>query len=134
MTIIRNGIGSSAANVSNMLSILRTPPMVNGTISANGTAKYTWDGSDNGQVWFTKQAQMYGDMTVIADAWSAPPFMKTNNEEIHAGYICGVSGTNCETGDWRQQYADYLVQYIKFYGQEGISIKYIGFLNEPDLK
>jgi O-glycosyl hydrolase len=41
-------------------------------------------------------------MTVIADAWSAPPFMKINNEEIHAGYICGVSGTNCDTGDWRQ--------------------------------
>ena len=72
-------------------------------------------------------------MTVIADAWSAPPFMKTNDEEIYAGYICGVSGTDCTTGDWRQAYANYLVQYIKFYAKEGIPIKYIGFLNEPDL-
>ena len=134
MTIIRNGIGSSANNVSNMLSILRQPPtLLNGTISPNGTANYTWDGNDNGQVWLSKQAMKYGDMTIIADAWSAPPFMKTNDEEIFAGYICGVTGATCQTGDWRQAYANYLVQYIKFYEQEGIPIKHIGFLNEPDL-
>ncbi|KAG0651887.1 hypothetical protein D0Z07_0827 [Hyphodiscus hymeniophilus] len=133
MTIIRNGIGSSAANVSNMLSILRTAPTIEGRVNPNGTANYTWDGSDNGQLSFTKKAQAYGNITVIADAWSAPPFMKTNNDEIYSGYICGVTGTSCATGDWRQAYANYLAQYVGFYAQEGIPIKYIGFVNEPDL-
>lgn len=134
LTIIRNGIGSSAANVSNMLSILRKAPTINGTVDPNGTPTYTWDGSDNGQLWFTKKALPYGNITVIADAWSAPPFMKTNGQEIHSGLICGVPGTNCATGDWRQAFANYLVQYIKFYLTEGITIRYIGFVNEPDLK
>jgi O-glycosyl hydrolase len=134
MTIIRNGIGSSANNPGDMLSILRQAPTINGTISAKGTPKYTWNGNDNGQVAFTKAAQAYGNITVIADAWSAPPFMKTNNNETHGGYICGVVGQDCETGDWRQAYADYLVQYVKFYEAEGNPIAYIGFVNEPDLK
>jgi O-glycosyl hydrolase len=44
-----------------------------------------------------------------------------------------VPGTACPSGDWRQAYADYLVQYLRFYQQEGVRISTLGFLNEPDL-
>jgi hypothetical protein len=48
------------------------------------------------------------------------------------GYLCGVTGETCSSGDWRQAYANYLVQYIKDYESVGIAIDFIGFLNEPE--
>lgn len=39
----------------------------------------------------------------------------------------------CPSGDWRQAYANYLVQYAKFYRSEGVRITDLGFTNEPDL-
>lgn len=49
--------------------------------SATATPTYTWDGSDNGQVWLSKIAQdEYGVKTIYANAWSAPAYMKTNNK------------------------------------------------------
>lgn len=47
-------------------------------------------------------------------------------------YLCGTPGHDCASGDWRQAYANYLVQYVKFYQQEGLDITHLGFLNEPD--
>jgi len=60
--------------------------------------------------------------------------MKTNGRDSGGGYLCGSPGNTCATGDWRQAYADYLVKYIQFYGQEGVNITHIGFLNEPDYR
>jgi O-glycosyl hydrolase len=57
--------------------------------------------------------------------------MKTNNNENNGGYLCGVSGETCTSGDWKKGYADYLIQYMKFYQQEGIQFTHVGFLNEP---
>jgi O-glycosyl hydrolase len=93
---------------------------------------YTWDRDDRGQVWFSQQAQAYGVKTIIADAWSAPGFMKTNGQETNGGYLCGVTGRSCSSGDWRQAYANMLTQYVKYYAQEGVGITHLGFLNEPD--
>jgi O-glycosyl hydrolase len=45
-----------------------------------------------------------------------------------------VTNETCASGDWRQAYANYLVEYIKLYKQEGITIDFIGFLNEPEFK
>ena len=59
--------------------------------------------------------------------------MKNNSNDSYGGALCGVSGIHCASGDWRQPYADYLVQYLKFYKEGGIDIDYLGFLNEPDL-
>lgn len=58
--------------------------------------------------------------------------MKTNDNERAGGYLCGVTGTNCTSGDWRQAYANYLVQYITYYKESGVKITQVGFLNEPD--
>src|SRR5690606_5035834 len=93
--------------------------------------QYVWDGYDGGQVWLAQQAQAYGVERFYADAWSAPGYMKTNGDNANGGELCGLPGTDCEE-DWRQAYADYLVQYAKFYEQEGVEITDIGFTNEPD--
>ncbi|MDT7788572.1 MAG: glucuronoarabinoxylan endo,4-beta-xylanase [Pseudonocardiales bacterium] len=122
MSILRLGIGSTAAN-----SIQPTNPG-----GPNATPRYVWDRDDESQVWLAQQAKAYGVNRFYADAWSAPGYMKTNGDEANGGSLCGLSGASCASGDWRRAYANYLVQYAKFYAQEGIRITDIGFTNEPD--
>jgi O-glycosyl hydrolase len=59
--------------------------------------------------------------------------MKTNKSAINGGTLCGVPGATCASGDWRQAYADYLVQYAKDYAAAGIPLSYVGPENEADL-
>jgi O-glycosyl hydrolase len=90
--------------------------------------------SDQGQLWFAQQIKAdYGVTNVFADAWSAPPFMKTNNSADNGGAVCGLSGATCASGDWRQAYANYLVQYAKDYAAAGDPLTYIGPENEANL-
>ncbi|WHT22766.1 glycoside hydrolase family 30 beta sandwich domain-containing protein [Crossiella sp. CA-258035] len=98
----------------------------------NATPRYVWDGKDTEQVWLAKQAKAYGVNRFYANAWSAPGYMKTNGDEANGGTLCGLAGASCASGDWRRAYAGYLVQYAKFYAQEGIRINDLGFTNEPD--
>lgn len=123
MTIIRNRIGSGGTGDS-------IEPDSPGSPTA--TPNYVWDDNDAGQVWLSQQAMGYGVKTMYADAWSAPGFMKTNGEESDGGYLCGTTGHTCDSGDWRQAYANFLVEYVQLYKQAGISITHLGFLNEPD--
>lgn len=136
LTILRNGIGSSLTNPYDLMKTIE--PDDPG--SPDATPQYDWQGTrkpgfglDSGQLRMTKDAIARGVQTVYADAWSAPGFMKNNSNDSHGGALCGVSGIYCASGDWRPAYADYLVQYLKYYQQEGIDIDYVGFLNEPDL-
>lgn len=121
-TIVRNRIGSSSGDT--------IEPNNPGGPSA--TPNYVWDGSDTGQVWLSQQALQYDpNMKIYADAWAAPGFMKTTGNEAGGGYLCGVSGASCSSGDWKQAYANYLVKYIQLYAQEGVNVTHVGFLNEP---
>ena len=128
-SIVRNGIGSSPDSSKDYMNTIL--PKNPGSPSAK--PDYVWDGKDSGQLWLSQQAQKYGVNTFYANAWSAPGFMKTNGQDANGGTLCGVSGATCSSGDWRQAYADYLVQYVKFYQQEGINVTHLGFLNEPDM-
>ena len=105
--------------------------------SAAGQPSYltlTEAGQDQGQLWFAKQIKAdYGVSDVFADAWSAPAFMKTNHSAINGGTLCGVPGANCKSGDWRQAYANYLVQYAKDYAAAGVPLSYVGPENEANL-
>jgi O-glycosyl hydrolase len=88
---------------------------------------------DQGQLWFDQQAKAsFGVNTFFADAWSAPAFMKTNGSQDNGGQVCGVSGASCASGDWRQAFANYLLQYAKDYAAAGVPLTYIGPTNEPD--
>lgn len=130
LSILRNGIGSSPDSSSDhMVSIQPKNPG-----GPNAEPKYVWDGNDNSQVWVsTEAAKTYGVKTFYANAWSAPGYMKTNNNDANGGTLCGVSGSTCSSGDWKQAYANYLVQYITYYKEVGVDITHVGFLNEPDL-
>jgi O-glycosyl hydrolase len=89
---------------------------------------------DQGQLWFAEQIKAdYGVSDVFADAWSAPAFMKTNDSAIKGGTVCGVPGASCKSGDWRQAYADYLVQYAKDYAAAGVPLTYVGPENETTI-
>ncbi|ORY06527.1 putative endo-exoxylanase [Clohesyomyces aquaticus] len=128
-SILRNGIGSSPDSSSDhMVSI--QPKSPDGPSAA---PKYVWDSNDNSQVWVSTEAVKYGVKTFYANAWSAPGYMKTNNNDANGGTLCGVSGSSCSSGDWKQAYANYLVQYIGYYKTVGVDITHVGFLNEPDL-
>ena len=91
-------------------------------------------GQDQGQLWFAQQIKAdYGVSNVFADAWTAPAFMKTNNSTSSGGAVCGSPGATCSSGDWRQAYANYLVQYAKDYAAAGIPLTYLGPENEANL-
>ncbi|KAF5249741.1 hypothetical protein FANTH_5049 [Fusarium anthophilum] len=123
-SIIRNKIGSGSAGSGNIEP--------NNPGSPSSPPKYVWDNDDAGQVWFTNQAVKYGVKTIFADAWGAPGFMKTSGDDSKPGFLCGSPGHSCSSGDWRQAYANFLVQYVQFYKSSGLQISHIGFLNEPD--
>ncbi|KAK7948547.1 glycoside hydrolase family 30 protein [Apiospora aurea] len=141
-TILRNGIGSSTSYDRDfMKSIAPTSPG-----SPDAAPDYVWDGYDADQVWLTKEALAYGGggpKYVYADAWSAPGYMKSNGNDSYGGYLCGPSSsssssgspTSCDSsGDWREAYARYLVQFLRFYRErESVEITHLGWLNEPDL-
>ncbi|KAL5326394.1 hypothetical protein ACEPPN_004078 [Leptodophora sp. 'Broadleaf-Isolate-01'] len=97
-SILRNGIGSSSDSRSDLMNSILVTKMS----SPSATPNYTWDGKDSGQLFVNKEAQKYGVKTFYANAWSALPFMKTNNNENNGGYLCGVSGQSCASGDWKQ--------------------------------
>ena len=91
-------------------------------------------GNDQGQLTLAQQIKAdYGVTNVFADAWSAPPFMKTNDSTDNGGTLCGVPSATCSSGDWRQAYANYLVQYAKDYSAAGVPLTYVGPENEANL-
>lgn len=130
MTVLRIGIGSSPDSSSDHMNTIE--PKNPGSPTAK--PDYVWDGKDSGQLFVAKEAYARGVRIFYADAWSAPGFMKTNGNENNGGSLCGVSGAKCSSGDWKQAYADYLVQYIKYYKEAGIDLTYVGFLNEPEYR
>jgi O-glycosyl hydrolase len=123
LTIVRNEIPSDSAH-----TIEPSAPA-----SPSAIPTYVPLDSDWGQEWFSKQAERYGIRQFFADAYSAPAFMKTNDSDTNGGTLCGVPGTTCASGDWRQAYANYLVQYARDYEADGIPLRYIGFENEANL-
>ena len=127
-SILRIGIGSSLTSDKDYMNTIE--PTNPGSPTAKPT--YVWDGKDSGQVFVAQQAVAYGVKTFYGNAWTAPAFMKTNNNENNGGYLCGVSGEKCTSGDWRQAYANYLIAWAQFYATIGVNITHLGFLNEPE--
>jgi O-glycosyl hydrolase len=127
LTILRNEISADSGD-----TIEPTAPS-----SPTATPAYSSLASinqDMGQLWFAQQIKAdYGVTNVFADAWSAPPFMKTNDATDNGGAVCGVSGATCSSGNWTQAYANYLVQYAKDYSAAGDPLTYIGPENEANL-
>lgn len=51
--------------------------------------------------------------------------MKTNNNQNEGGYLCGVSGDSGSSGDWRQAYADFFVNYVQDYSRKESSAEHL---------
>ncbi|RBA14492.1 hypothetical protein FPRO05_03284 [Fusarium proliferatum] len=119
LSIIRNKIGCDASN-----SITST-----NTDNPEKQPVFHFDGDDDGQVWFSKQAMSYGVETIYANAWSAPVYMKSATS---MGRLCGTTGVSCSSGDWRQRYVEMIAQYLSYYKEAGIPVSHVGFLNEGD--
>ncbi|WP_422770540.1 glycoside hydrolase family 30 beta sandwich domain-containing protein [Plantactinospora sp. WMMC1484] len=129
LSILRLGIGSTTAGQEGpMRSIAPTDPG-----GPDKPLKYEWDGDDHGQVWLAQQAVRYGVRRFFANAWSAPGYMLHNGTDVGDGVVRGMPGTSPEDGDWRATYAEYLLQYVRFYRECGVEITDLGFANEPDL-
>jgi len=121
-SIIRNDIPSGSDSIE---------PSSPGSPSA--TPHYVWNpsngGTEDGQLWLALQAKNnYGVTNFYNNAWTPPPYM-TNSAD--RGGLCGVPGVSCSSGDWRQAYANYLVQDAKFWSSAGVTPSTLGFVNEP---
>jgi O-glycosyl hydrolase len=127
LTILRNEISADSGS-----TIEPTAPS-----SPTATPAYlplSSIGDDQGQLWLAQTIKAdYGVTNVFADAWSAPAFMKTNDETDNGGAVCGVTGATCSSGSWVQAYANYLVQYAKDYAAAGDPLTYVGPENEANL-
>jgi glucosylceramidase len=120
LSILRNLIGSSKG-ATILPSCPKTPA---------GPFNYSLPGNDTCQLPFAKTALQYNpDLFLYADAWSAPGCFKTTGMEAGGGFICGVRRSNC-TYDWREAYANYLIEYVKLYQQHGVKTSLLGAYNE----
>jgi glucosylceramidase len=71
----------------------------------------------------TKQAQTLNpDIKVMGSPWSAPAWMKDNNDMAHRGWLMA---------EYYALYAEYFVKYIQAYEAEGVEIDYVSPQNEP---
>ena len=127
LTILRNWISADSGSTIE-------PNNPGGPNAAPAYLPMSQTSQDAGQLWFAQQLKAdFGVTNVFADAWSAPAFMKTNGSASGGGAVCGSPGATCSSGDWRQAYANYLVQYAKDYAAAGVPLSYIGPENEANL-
>lgn len=90
-------------------------------------------GNVSDQLWLGRQALQHGVHTFYADSWSAPGSMKTNGSVDNGGYLCGVPGEACVNGDFRQAYADFLAAQAKAFAAQGLPLRAVDFVNEPEI-
>ncbi len=127
LTILRNWISADSGSTIE-------PNNPGGPSAAPTYLPMSQTSQDAGQLWFAQQIKAdFGVTNVFADAWSAPAFMKTNGSASGGGAVCGSPGATCSSGDWRQAYANYLVQYAKDYSAAGVPLSYLGPENEANL-
>jgi len=94
---------------------------------------YDWDGDDAGQVWLARQAATFGVRRFFAHPLSAPAYMLHRPGGRYDGLIRGMRGTGAEAGDWRAAYAEYLLQYVRYYAAHGVDITDLGIAHQPDV-
>lgn len=123
LSILRNLIGSSqGATILPEVPATPCDPMNFTSITAIN--------NDSCQLTFAQEALKYNpNLFLYADAWSAPGGFKTTGHQAGGGYLCGVRRSNC-TYDWRESYAQYLIEYVRQYEAQGIKTSLLGAYNE----
>jgi glucuronoarabinoxylan endo-1,4-beta-xylanase len=90
-------------------------------------------GDVSDQVWLGHLAEQFGVRQFYADACSAPAPFKTNDSLDNGGYLCGVPGETCASGDARPGYAGYLASQAKGFAEAGIPLEAVDFVNESEI-
>ena len=89
---------------------------------------WDWEG-DKCQVWLMQQAQQRGVSRLMSTVWSAPAWMKTNND-YRAQTPNGTLGYL--RADKKQAFADYLARYVSEYATRfNVTITHVSPTNEP---
>ena len=74
---------------------------------------------------FIKDILKVKDLIILASPWSPPSRMKDNNSLCNGGKLLK---------EYYKDYADYLLNFIKTFKENGINIKYLTMQNEPMAK
>lgn len=96
--------------------------------SPNMKPTYQKGGSFTCYVDLVKRVAERGVDIFYLNAWSAPAYMKENNSPSG---LPDHSKNYLKAG-WEDAYADYLVQFLRYYDEIGINITHIGPYNEAD--
>jgi glucosylceramidase len=71
----------------------------------------------------TRQAKVLNPaLKVMGSPWSAPAWMKDNNDFVHRGWL---------KWEFYPMYAQYFVKYVQAYAAQGIRVDYVSVSNEP---
>jgi glucosylceramidase len=71
----------------------------------------------------TKQAKALNpNLKVMGSPWSAPAWMKDNNDFVHRGWLMA---------QYYPMYAQYFVKYVQAYAAQGVKVDYVSVSNEP---
>jgi O-glycosyl hydrolase len=120
----RFNIGGGTAEQGDSSGIKDFRRRVESFISADGT--YDWS-KQAGYVWFTKKAKSYGVENLIAFS-NTPPVHFTQNG---LGYKTEKNYLSNLKPDRYLDYARFLTTVLRHFDQEGLHIKYISPVNEP---
>ena len=94
-------------------------------VDANGN--YDWN-KQKGQQWFLKKAKSYGVENFLAFSISAPVHWTLNGK----GYNSDLKSGNINLRkDKFDDYASFMVQFLKYFDSQGISFDYLSPINEP---
>ena len=81
------------------------------------------------EVWEIKQAQSDPTYRIVANAWTAPDWMKDNHMYYQRDAQASRGGALLPR--YYQTYADYLTRFVQAYADEGINIWALTPVNEP---
>lgn len=93
---------------------------------ASEDADYDWS-KQSGQQWFLRAAKERGVDTLIAFVNSPPSWMTKNG---HAQPDSSVGSTNLKDG-YEGKFAEFLVDVLQHFADEGLEFQYISPINEP---
>ena len=97
--------------------------------SADGTFHLAPTSANGQQLDYLKALQSRG-IKILATAWTPPVWMKLNPDNSLASFCNGQCGGTLDPEHY-QDYADYLVEYVKDMHAAGVEIYALDFANEP---
>ncbi|SFD17197.1 glycoside hydrolase [Algibacter pectinivorans] len=125
LSIWRFNIGAGTADQGEGSGIRNDWRRAESFVSIKGN--YNWD-KQEGQQWFLKEAKSYGVEKFVAFSISAPVQWTKNGKGYNGGNKDGEINLKPEYFD---DYAQFMVEFLKHFKSEGINFDYLSPINEP---